>query len=326
MKNWCLAGLVFFGCVAMFSSLAADFKVALVTPGAVTDGGWSQSAYDGLQKIQKELGASVSNAVAASPADAFDAFRDYSGQDYSLIIGHASEWYDPQTLKIAAAHPKTTFLISGGENAKDNVACVRYQLEDACYVLGQIAASMSKTKHIACVGPEQVAVIESTFFSFEQGAKSVNKDIVVDVTWTKDGNDIARAKEQTLILIDKGADFIFHNANNGAAGVFQAVQERKEKGVYAFGANADQSGMAPDVILASAAIDIPDAFVSLARSVKEGKFKSEVQFLGMKENAVSVIYNPKLEAKVPPEVRKLADETVKKIVSGEFKVPRKALK
>jgi basic membrane protein A len=303
-----------------------DFKVGLVTPGEVTDGGWSQSAYDGLQKIQKETGATVNNFVADSPAKAFAAFRDFAGQDYNLVIGHASEWWDPETLKVAEAHPKTTFLISGGENAKGNVACVRYQLEDACYVLGQIAASMSKSGKIGAVGPEKVAVIESTFYAFEQGAKSVKPDITVSIVWTQDGKDIARAKERTLILIDQGCDFIFHNANNGAAGVFQAVQEKKDKGVLAFGANADQSSMAPDVILASAAIDIPDAFVSLAKSVKDGTFKSEVQFIGMKQNGVSVAYNPKLESKIPADVKKLADETVKKIKSGEFKVPRQALK
>lgn len=303
-----------------------DFKVGLVTPGEVTDGGWSQSAYDGLQKIQKDTGATVNNFVAESPAKAFSAFRDFAGQDYNLVIGHASEWWDPETLKIAEAHPKTTFLISGGENAKGNVACVRYQLEDACYVLGQIAASMSKTNKLGVVGPEKVAVIESTFYAFEQGAKSVKKDISVEIVWTQDGKDIARAKERTLILIDQGCDFIFHNANNGAAGVFQAVQEKKDKGVLAFGANADQSSMAPDVILASAAIDIPDAFVSLAKSVKDGTFKSEVQYIGMKQNGVSVVYNPKLESKIPADVKKLAAETVQKIKSGDFKVPRQALK
>ncbi len=305
---------------------AGDFKVALVTPGEVTDGGWSQSAYDGLQKIHTELNVPVNNAVADAPAKAFAAFRDFAGQDYSLVIGHASEWYAPETLKIAEQHPKTTFLISGGENAQGNVACMRFQLEDACYVLGQIAASMSKSNKIGVVGPEKVAVIESTFFAFEQGAKSVKKDIEVTIVWTQDGKDIARAKERTLILIDQGCDFIFHNANNGAAGVFQAVQEKKDKGVLAFGANADQSSMAPDVILASAAIDISGAFVSLAKSVKDGSFKSEVQFIGMKQNGVSVVYNPKIESKIPADVKKLAEETIKKIKAGDFKVPRQNMK
>ena len=325
MMKQCFCFAAVFLSFAVFAG-DAPFKVALVTPGAVTDGGWSQSAYDGLLKIKKELGAEINNAVAGSPADAYDAFRDFAGQDYNVIIGHASEWYDPETLKIAQAHPRTIFLISGGESAQGNVACVRFFLEDGCYVLGQIAASMSKTNRLACVGPEQLAVIESTFYAFEQGAKSVKKDIAVDIVWTKDANDVARAKEQTLILIDKGADFIFHNANNAAAGVFQAVQAKKDKGVLAFGANSDQASMAPDVVLASASSDVPTAFVSMVRTVKEGKYKSEAQFLGMKEKFVTIVYNPKLESKIPAEVRKLADETVKKITSGEFKVPRKDLK
>ena len=315
------------GTLALLSRCKGEeFKVALVTPGEVNDGGWSQSAYDGLQKIHTELGAPVNNTVADSPVKAYAAFRDFAGQDYNLVFGHASEWYSPETLKIAAQHPKTTFLISGGENAQGNVSCVRYQLEDGCYVLGQIAASMSKTNKLGVVGPEKVAVIESTFAAFEAGAKSVKKDIEVTIVWTQDGKDIARAKERTLILIDQGCDFIFHNANDGAKGVFQAVQEKKDKGVLAFGANADQSSMAPDVVLASAASDVNGAMVSLAKSVKDGTFKSEVQYVGMKQNGVSVVYNSKLETKIPADVKKLADETIKKIKSGEFKVPRQNMK
>ena len=34
------------------------FRVALLTPGPVSDGGWNASAYEGLQRIAKELGAS----------------------------------------------------------------------------------------------------------------------------------------------------------------------------------------------------------------------------------------------------------------------------
>src|SRR6185295_6169707 len=102
---------------------------------------------------------------------------------------------------------------------------------------------------------------------FEQGAKSVKPDITVHVVWTNDWADVARAKERTLILIDKGADLIFHNANDGGPGVFQAVQQHKEKGIYAFGSNADQNAMADDVILASAVLDIPGAFLTLAKEV-----------------------------------------------------------
>jgi basic membrane protein A len=306
-----------------------SFKVGLVTPGKINDGGWSQGAYDGLKKMEKDLGASVKNTVAGSATEALAAFNDYASQDFNIVIGHASEWFDPKTIAIAKAHPKTSFLISGTEKADGNVVGVRFLLEDSTYVLGQIAASMSKSNVLGCVGPVQIPVIESTFKAFEEGAKSVKKDIKVNVVWTSSWDDIARAKERTLILINNdNADFIFHNANDGAPGVFQGVQEAKGKGkdVFAFGANADQTSMADDVILASGVLDIPSAFLSVGKSVKEGKLKSEAQFLGMKEGFVWVAYNKKLESRIPADVRKLADETVAKIKSGEFKVPRIELK
>ena len=307
---------------------SGEFKAALVTPGAVNDGGWSQNAFMGLKKVESELGSKVANTVAGSAPEAFSAFRDYADKDFNLIIGHASEWFDPKALEIAAAHPKSVFLISGSERAEKNVAGMRFLLEDGCYVLGQIAASMSKSGVLGCVGPVKIPVIESTFQAFTEGAKSVRKDIKVEIVWTQDWADVARAKERTLILLGQGADFIFHNANDGAPGVFQAVQEKRKSGseVYAFGSNADQNSLADDCILASVVLDIPSAFVSVAKKVKDGTFKSEAQFLGMPQGFVWLAYNKKLEEKIPAPVRKLADETVDKIKKSEFKVPRLELK
>jgi basic membrane protein A and related proteins len=302
------------------------FKVALVTPGDINDGGWSQNAYAGLKRIEKELGATIKNNVAASANQAFASFREYAGQDMDLIIGHASEWFDPKLIEIADANPKSVFMISGSENVHKNVAGVRFLLEDGCYVLGQLAASMSKSGILGCVGPKEIPVIESTFHAFEQGAKSVRADIKVNIVWTNDWSDVARAKERTLILISQGADIIFHNANDGAPGVFQAVQEHKDKGVLAFGSNADQTSMADDVILASAVLDIPGAYLNLGRKVRDGAFTPEVQYLGMPQGVVWITYNTKLESRIPPAARKLADETAEKIKKGEFKAPRRQLK
>lgn len=304
-----------------------SFKAALITPGNIDDGGWSQNAYEGLKKIEKELGAETAHSVAASPTEAFADFRNYADKGTNLIIGHASEWFDPKLIEIASAHPQTTFLISG-QNAKDNIIGVRFVLEDGCYVLGQLAALMSKSKVLGCVGPEEIPVIDSTFKAFEAGAKSVKPDIVVKVAWTKDSKDIARAKEITLTMLGQGADLIFHNANDGAAGVFQAVQEKSKQGnvVFAFGSNGDQSSMADDVILASAILDIPSAFLSIGKQVKDGNSPKGVQYLGTPEGAVGVAYNKKLESKISAEIRKQVDETFDKIKKRELKVPRLELK
>jgi len=302
------------------------FKAALVTPGAINDKGWSESAYNGLKKIETELGAKVANVVVGNSKDAIDAIRDFARQDFNLIIAHGGEYFDPQTLEIAAARPKSTFLISASEKARDNVVGVRFLLEDACYVLGQIAGATSKSGVLGCVGPMEHPVIASTFHTFEEGAKSVRPDIKVHIVWTNSWTDVARAKERTLNLIDEGADFILHNANDGAPGVFEAVQSKKDKGVLCFGANADQNAQADDVILASAVLDIPGVFANLAKKVKDGTFDRKPQFFGMPEGYVWIAYNKKLEARIPADVKKRADETVEKIKKREFEVPRLKLK
>jgi basic membrane lipoprotein Med (substrate-binding protein (PBP1-ABC) superfamily) len=306
------------------------FKVALVTPGAQDDGGWSEAAKRGLDLVAKDLKATTFSRVATNSADAHAAFRNYAGDRHAdIVIGHASEWNDEKTQEIAKDYPKTIFLIAGSENSKDNICAVRFTLEDGTYVLGQLAASMTKSGTLGCVGPEKRPVIASTFFAFAEGAKSIKPDIKIRVLWTENSADIVRAKEQTLQLINEGADFIFHNANNGAKGVFEAVQEQKAKGVYVFGSNDDQALTLPqydDVILASAALDVPNTYLTLCRKIKDKTFKPETQWVGIADNAVTVAFNKKLEGKIPPDVRKKIDETVAKLKSGELKAPRGELK
>ncbi|HJU29128.1 MAG TPA: hypothetical protein VJ718_08155, partial [Candidatus Binataceae bacterium] len=56
---------------------AAPFRVALLTPGPVSDAGWNAAAFDGLQLIKRRLGAQTALVQTTSPADFDDAFRDF---------------------------------------------------------------------------------------------------------------------------------------------------------------------------------------------------------------------------------------------------------
>ena len=63
------------------------FKVALLTPGSVSDSGWNAMALDGLKAIESELGCEVDNREATD-AQIKDAMRSYAQKDYDLVIGH----------------------------------------------------------------------------------------------------------------------------------------------------------------------------------------------------------------------------------------------
>jgi basic membrane lipoprotein Med (substrate-binding protein (PBP1-ABC) superfamily) len=301
-------------------------KISLVTPGKINDGGWSQNAYKGLKLIETELHAEVYNAEGRSASEAMTAFKAFAAEGNQIIFGHASEWFEP-VQEIARNNPNTTFIITGSEKeAIKNVAGMRFVLEDASYALGYLAGRLSKSGVLACVGPMKHPVIESTFYSFELGAKAARADIQVRIVWTDSWTDVAKAKEKTLALISEKADFIFHNCNDGAPGVFEAVQQNKDKGVLAFGSNDDQNALFPEVILASAVLDIPKVFLQTAKRVQEGQFDGKTQVFGMPEGCVWITFNDKLKDRIPEELKKKTDELIEQIKKGEFKVERRVLK
>jgi basic membrane protein A and related proteins len=294
------------------------FKVALLTPGPVSDSGWSAMAYDGLQAIKTEMGAEVSNQEAKSAAEIRDAMRSYGQKEYNLVFGHGYE-YNAPAVEIAKDFPNTVFVSSSGGETAENAGAFRFNLEQGFYLAGMMAADMSKSGVVAMIGGPDVPSIRSTFKAFRAGAEATKPGIRVIENFTGSGDDVAKAKQATLAAISEGADFVIHQANAAGQGVFNAC---KEKGVYAFGSNLDQNSNESGVVIASAVINAKAAFPNLAKQVKEGKFKGSVVLMGMKDDAIDFVINPAMKDKVPAELVQKLDATKEKIRKGELEVPK----
>jgi basic membrane lipoprotein Med (substrate-binding protein (PBP1-ABC) superfamily) len=174
------------------------------------------------------------------------------------------------------------------------------------------------------IGGIRLPSIESTFLAFRGGVIAGRPDAKVRESWIGNFDDSAAAREAAKALLEEGADFLIHQANDAGRGVFQAVSERAAGGAvaYAFGTNRDQSAMAPDVVIASATLDLPGAFVEVARRVREGRFEARPLRLGMNEGVVAFVWNPALEPRVPEAVRAELREAEARIRSGALVVPR----
>jgi basic membrane lipoprotein Med (substrate-binding protein (PBP1-ABC) superfamily) len=194
-----------------------------------------------------------------------------------------------------------------------------FQLEQATYLLGIIAARESKSGKAGVVGGIKLPSIQSTFTAFKAGAQSVNPKFQVSEVYTGNFDDVGAAKLATQSLIKSGADFVFHQANEAGRGVFQACSEGK---VRCFGSNKNQNDLAPDVILASAVLDVPAAFVRMANLVKNKQFKPGIQYLGQSEGIVSLVWNDTLKQKLSPATIAAVEEAQKKIREGTLTVPR----
>jgi len=295
----------------------APFKVALLSPGPVSDAGWNALAYEGLILIRDRLGAEVAQVQTRTPAEFEEAFRDFARRGFQLVFGHGFEFQDAAAA-VAPDFPKTVFITTSGNTVRPNVAPLRFMLEEATYLEGMLAAGMSQTGKAGAVGGIEMPPVKSTIMAFEAGAKSVRPDFVVAVSYVGNWEDVGAAKEAALALVQQGADFLFHNADAAGLGVFQAAQARH---VLAFGSNKNQNDVAPDVVLGSAVIDIPRAFLRIAQEVEDGTFEAKIERMGMKEGVVSLVLNPRLEGRIPTALKDRVAQTQAGIVAGTVQVP-----
>ena len=292
-------------------------RVGLLTPGSINDGGWNAIAYEGLQRAKSELGAEISNQETKSPAENLEGFRAYGAKGFDVVFGHGFEYQDP-AKQAGAEYPKTVFITTSGTTIAPNVAPMRFELEEATYLLGVIAARESKTGKAGMIGGINFPSIASTFLAFKAGAQSVNPKFDVREIYTGNFDDLGAAKLATLSLINAGADFIFHQANEAGRGVFQACSERK---VHCFGSNKNQTDLAPDVIVANAVLDVPGAIVKMVRTVRDGQFKPQIQYFGMNEGVVTLEWNDALKSQMKPETVAEVDRLIGEIKAGRLKVP-----
>jgi basic membrane lipoprotein Med (substrate-binding protein (PBP1-ABC) superfamily) len=304
---------------------ATAFRVALLTPGSIADGGWNAGAYEGLEAIRVELGAEVRQVETRTPAEFEEGFRDFAQRGFALVFGHGFE-YQEAAAKVGAEFPATIFITTSGSTVRPNVAPMVFELEQATYLAGFLGARMSQTGKLGLVGGIDLPSIRSTFIAFRAGALAARPDVGVREVFIGNFDDTAAAREAALALLEEGADVLLHQTNDAGRGVFRAVSDRAAAGarVFAFGTNRDQNGMAPDVVLASATLDIPAAFVEVARRVRDGQFTPAPLRLGMRDGIVALVLNPQLESEIPPALKAELAELEGRIRSGALVVPRGA--
>lgn len=298
-------------------------RVALLTSGPVSDAGWYAGAWNGLQLIGDSLGAVISHQQTRTPAEFDEAFLSYAGEGYDLVFAHGFEYQDA-AVRAGAQFPEMTIVVSGGGRIAEHVVPLIFSLEQGSYLAGLVAGAMTESGIVGMVGGVAVPPAQGTFLAFEAGVKAVRADARVLETWIGNWNDVAAAKEATVAQLQQGADVIIHNTDAASFGVFQAVREAVDAGrtVWAMGMNADQNDVAPDVILGSAVIRIPQAFVQVARSWQLGELGGEPVYEGLADGVVEFVPNPALSERIPAEVLERVEAARQAIIAGTLEVPR----
>ena len=295
-----------------------SFRVALLTPGSISDQSWNGGAYQGLLRIRDSLHAQISHIQTKTPAEFEENFRQYGNQHYELVFGHGFEFQDAAKA-VAPSYPQTEYVITSGNTSGGNVSGMVFGFAEPSFLAGLIAGSVTRSNRIGVIGGTELPPVRESFRAFDNGVHYVNPNAKVITSYIGNWDDVSAGKEQALAQIANGVDVIFQNADAAGLGVFQAVREAPN--AYVFGTNSNQNDIAPAVTLGSVAIDLPHAFLTVARQVREHHFKPGIITLGMREDVVDLIINSRLSSRIPAAARHAVDSTRALIKAGKFTMP-----
>ena len=293
----------------------SSFRVALLTPGPISDQSWNGGAYQGLLRIRDSLGAQISHIQTKTPAEFEENFRQYGAEGYDLVFGHGFEFQDAAKA-VAPSYPHTQYVVTSGNTSTGNVSGMVFGFAEPSYLAGMVAGAMTRSNRIGLIGGTELPPVRESFEAFVEGVRAVNPGARVVTAYIGNWDDVSAGKEQALAQLASGVDVILQNADAAGLGVIQAVREASH--AYVFGTNSNQNDIAPEVTLGSVAIDLPHAFLTVARQVHDHSFVPGLIKLGMREQVVDLIINPRTRSRIPETTLHAVDSTHALMMAGKF--------
>lgn len=233
-----------------------DIGVCLVINTNLGDKSICDLSYAGLQKISEDYGVRVKCIELGGDATKqIPTFIDLAEDpDWDIIIAGTPNLRE-SLLEAAADYPEQYFILydaavanaDEGVTSEDfpNVYSMEHAQNEGSYVVGAAAAMLTtsgdeKTNEehiIGFVGGGQNTAIEDFLVGYIEGAKAVDPDIKVLISYIGSFADSAKGKELAMAQIDQGADVVFAVAGGAGLGVLSGCAE---KNVYAVGVDGDQ--------------------------------------------------------------------------------------
>jgi len=296
-----------------------QFKVAVVMPSPINDLAFSQSMYDALTTIQGEKGEENFEFAYSDSMfvvdDAAAALRDYASQGYDLIIAHGSQ-YGASLQEIAPDFPETSFAwgTAGDTFGIPNVFAYEAFSQEGGYVNGVMASALSESGTVGVVGPIEVGDAKLYVDGFADGAEATVPGIEVNINYIGSFSDVAMASEAAQTHVAAGADSLTGTAQM----VVGAIGVAEEAGVPWFGTQANQSSLAPDIVVASQVYDWTVVLDEIINLINDGTLGGEAYVLTLENGGLLIEYNDGFD--LPAEIKDMAEAAIKGIKDGSIQV------
>lgn len=324
-------------------------KVGVVTDvGQLEDKSFNQASWEGAQAGAAAIGGTADVIVTQNISEYKQNIQTFVDQDFDVIVTVGfligtdttiAAQENPDVIFIGVDQgicvdetgaPDATFACAGdAATLLPNYQGIVFAEEQAGYLAGILAGSISETGTIGAVAGTNVPAVVAYIAGYKAGAESVNPDIVVlsqetDPNPAVGFNDPAKGKSIAQQFIGQGADVLFQVAGLTGQGVLEAACDA---GIYGFGVDVDQVETLPNLsscIVTSAEKKLLDTVAAVVTSVGDGMFVPGTVVYNASSTPPAIGLSPyhEFESLVTPEIQALIDDAFAKMASGELAPPR----
>jgi basic membrane protein A len=335
---------------------SSNLKIGVVTDvGTLDDHNFNQYSWEGAKAGAQAIGAPTPKAVVTTQsADYAKNINSFVSQKYDIIItvGFA---LGSDTTKAAKANPNIKFIgvdqgicVDAQGNPDATFACkgdaatllpnyqgLVFKEQQPGYLAGVVAASISKSGHIAAIGgTATVPAVPNYMIGYLNGAKSVNPNIKVDLKYvsgapdTKAFNDPAggKAAADQLLSQNPDIDVLFQVAGKTGNGVLQSACDHN---IHAIGVDVDQFVSTPDTAkctVVSAEKKLTKAVSDAIGRVADGSAQGGTITLDITTDSVGLspfhdsqsMITADIQAKIDAAIKGLKDGSIKACVETPF--------
>ena len=296
------------------------FRVAVVMPSAINDLAFSQSMYDALISVQKDMGGPDKFEIVYSENmfvvdDAAAAIRDYATQGYNLVIAHGSQ-YGSSLQEIAPDFPNTSFAWGTTVDTfgQPNIFAYEAASQEGGYVNGVLAATLTASDVIGVVGPIETGDAKLYVDGFKAGVAATNPDVQVNVNYIGSFSDVALASEAATTHISAGADVLTGTAQM----VVGAIGKAEEANALWFGTQSNQTSLAPSIVVASQVYHWEVMLKEMIGLIEGGTLGGKTFTANLANGGEVIEFNSGYA--LPADAKALADSTIKGITDGSITI------
>ncbi len=286
----------------------------LLGSGGLGDRSFNDSAYTGLLEAQKKYNIRFETVDSGSKESNLQALRFFAQNKYDLIMAVGFEHLEAiQT--VAKEFPDIRFGAIDFELEADNVASISYREQEGDFLMGVLAAMLTKTKQVAVISGTDIPAIRRIMSGFKQGVAYQDGSVQVYADLTGTFSDPEAGLKLALTRYNGGVDVIHNAASRTGLGIIQAAQQT---GMLTTGTSGDQRYLAPGNVVGNRPKRVDTAVMLLIDEVKNGNFQTGVRSLGLKENGLAL--GPFDEAIVNRAMLDRLEDLKAKIINGQIVV------